>query len=384
MLYLHLPLNQNEREQISIIRKHNNKSRFLNLSDEDNLKCYEVLMEMKTQGVIQDAEIDNCNAYLITGSIIEFINKVESESNKIEMSRFKVGTIDSIDDAFLTCACSVLADTNKGLSGRQIVDKCSSFAIRYGRNIPQSNYPFVPRTLPKSSALKQNLESFSADEQLQIIYELCESSKFYDSIEIVNLLEYMKEKYSSVISDNAVAHVQDNRNSISSNDYGNRNTSNFNIVRSRNCPSKQSMATVDDKHDAVINLIQNRLRLLLHKVPETEKDVQNALENLFVGYGWNKGEEYDRETGKFIFAGREYIPDFIVQRMNLCLEVKLLKNGKKSKVIEEINADITAYSKEYKRLLFIVYDLGVIRDENEFIRDIENAKENVRVLIIKH
>ena len=50
---------------------------------------------------------------------------------------------------------------------------------------------------------------------------------------------------------------------------------------------------------------------------------------------------------------------------------------------DEINADITAYSTKYERLLFVVYDLGVIRDEAEFRRDIENAGANIKVVIVK-
>ena len=38
--------------------------------------------------------------------------------------------------------------------------------------------------------------------------------------------------------------------------------------------------------------------------------------------------------------------------------MKLLRENRKSKVNEEISADITAYSKQYHRPLFIVYDLG--------------------------
>ena len=64
--------------------------------------------------------------------------------------------------------------------------------------------------------------------------------------------------------------------------------------------------------------------------------------------------------------------------------MKLLKDGRKSRIIEEINADITAYSKKYKRQLFVVYDLSVVRDELEFKRDIENAKDDIKVIIVKH
>ncbi|MBM9832277.1 hypothetical protein IAG15_14055, partial [Enterococcus faecalis] len=87
---------------------------------------------------------------------------------------------------------------------------------------------------------------------------------------------------------------------------------------------------------------------------------------------------------KIHFSGREYIPDFIIPKLNLAIEIKLLRNRKKSQVIEEVNADITAYSKHYTKQLYIIYDLGEIRDEMEFKRDIEDSGENIKVIIIKH
>ena len=70
--------------------------------------------------------------------------------------------------------------------------------------------------------------------------------------------------------------------------------------------------------------------------------------------------------------------------MSLCIEIKLLKENRKSKVIEEISADITAYKKVYERQVYIVYDLGFIQNEVEFKRDIENTTDGVKVIIIKH
>ena len=70
--------------------------------------------------------------------------------------------------------------------------------------------------------------------------------------------------------------------------------------------------------------------------------------------------------------------------MKCCLEVKLLKEkNKKSKIIKEINADITAYSKAYNEIVFIIYDIGVINDIIEFKRDIESSG-NIKVIVIKH
>ena len=141
---------------------------------------------------------------------------------------------------------------------------------------------------------------------------------------------------------------------------------------------------VEDEFENISNFFKSKLRASIFTVPEKEVEVQNALELLLIGRGLNKGIDYDRETGKFEYSGKEYIPDFILPKLKLCIEVKLLKDGKRSRIIDEINADITAYSTKYERLLFVVYDLGFIRDENEFRRDIENAGENIKVLIIKH
>ena len=64
--------------------------------------------------------------------------------------------------------------------------------------------------------------------------------------------------------------------------------------------------------------------------------------------------------------------------------MKLLKAADQLKaMIDEINADIRVYGKLYERQLYVVYDLGIIRDEAEFKHDLENAV-GVSVLIIKH
>lgn len=140
----------------------------------------------------------------------------------------------------------------------------------------------------------------------------------------------------------------------------------------------------EDEFDSISNFIRSKLRSSIFSIPAKETEVQNAIESLLIGRNMIKGIDYDRETGKFEFSGKEYIPDFILPKMNLCLEVKLLREGKRSRIIDEINADITAYSTKYERLLFVVYDLGIIRDETEFCRDIENAGANIKVVIVKN
>lgn len=144
-----------------------------------------------------------------------------------------------------------------------------------------------------------------------------------------------------------------------------------------------SIDFAEDEFDNLENFISTRLRSVIFELPRKESAVQNAIEALLLGRGMAKGIDYDRESGKFEFSGKEYIPDFAIPKLRLCIEVKLSREGEKSRVIEEISADITAYGKQYQRLLFVVYDLGSIQNEAEFRRDIENSGE-VKVVIVKH
>lgn len=144
-----------------------------------------------------------------------------------------------------------------------------------------------------------------------------------------------------------------------------------------------SLEYADDEFDNLEYFIQSKLRTVIFQKPEKEIEIQNGIESLLLGRGLAKGLDYDRESGKFEFSGKEYIPDFIIPKFGLCIEVKLLREGRKSKMIEEISADITAYKKIYQRQLFVIYDLGVIQNEVEFKRDIEMI-DGVKVIIVKH
>jgi len=141
------------------------------------------------------------------------------------------------------------------------------------------------------------------------------------------------------------------------------------------------------KKDEILNLenfFVSNLRKAVLTEPSNEKYVQDTVEQLLIGRGFSKGIDYDREVGRVKVSIKEVKPDFIFPKLNLALEVKLSKTKSKSKIIvDEINADISAYSKYYNQILFLIYDLGTIRDEDEFKNDIVN-KENIKLVIIKH
>jgi REase_DpnII-MboI len=139
-----------------------------------------------------------------------------------------------------------------------------------------------------------------------------------------------------------------------------------------------------DKIRSLTDFFQSNLRRAIFDEPEKEIEVQNVVEQLLIGRGLVKGIDYDREVGRVKVSIKETIPDFILQKLGLAIEVKLAKTVTKSKeIVDEINADIRAYGKEYASMLFIVYDLGTIRDEVEFKQDLE-VTDHVTVIVVKH
>ena len=80
--------------------------------------------------------------------------------------------------------------------------------------------------------------------------------------------------------------------------------------------------------NSIENFIQSNLRPCFDKEPKGEKEVQKSIETLFIGKGMKKGLDYDRETGKIRYSSKEYTPDFIIPKMNMCIEVKLINNKK--------------------------------------------------------
>ena len=71
-------------------------------------------------------------------------------------------------------------------------------------------------------------------------------------------------------------------------------------------------------------------------------------------------------------------------KLDLVTEIKLCsREGREKEIIAEINDDILAYRTKYGNLLFVVYDLGFIRDTDRCGRSLEEH-ETVMVRVIKH
>lgn len=131
----------------------------------------------------------------------------------------------------------------------------------------------------------------------------------------------------------------------------------------------------------VISKIEEKLRPMVHIKPEKEKEVLDALENLFLALDY----DFEREQVSFSYSTKSYTPDFTSDSLRIAIDVKLCRNPEEEKrIIDQINADIPAYQSRYENLLFVVYDLGHIRRVSSFSQGIEEAHKKVFVRVIKH
>jgi hypothetical protein len=130
----------------------------------------------------------------------------------------------------------------------------------------------------------------------------------------------------------------------------------------------------------LMNIFESKLRKLFRSEPKNEKDVQDGIENLLIAIDI----QYSREKEHVLYSSKTYIPDFVIDEINLALEAKICgRENREKEIISEINDDILAYSTKYKNLMFIIYDIGQIRDV-EIFKASFSKYSNVVILIIKH
>lgn len=128
----------------------------------------------------------------------------------------------------------------------------------------------------------------------------------------------------------------------------------------------------------IITLAEKKLRQIVRTIPDKEKEVQDKYEDLLIA----NDIEYSKEFPHIEYSSKQYVPDFSFSRINLAVEIKLCKNDEKI-LIGQINDDILAYKTQFSNLLFIIYDLGQIRDIETFKRSFE-SNDDVIIQVIKH
>lgn len=115
----------------------------------------------------------------------------------------------------------------------------------------------------------------------------------------------------------------------------------------------------------------------------TKPSHENSLNDAIQAHLKGEGESYEREFPTVRFSFGTTIPDHSFDEYSLFIEAKYIKRAtQKSKITDEIAADITKYPKE-KMKLFIVYDPeGKIADKPAFVKSF-HRHSNVKVQVIK-
>lgn len=67
----------------------------------------------------------------------------------------------------------------------------------------------------------------------------------------------------------------------------------------------------------------------------------------------------------------------------MAIEMKLCgRTDREKEIIPEINDDILAYKQKYRNQIFVIYDIGIIRDVEQFSSHFEE-NEGVLVRVVK-
>lgn len=130
----------------------------------------------------------------------------------------------------------------------------------------------------------------------------------------------------------------------------------------------------------VLSLAEFKLRKAMRERPDNERVVQDAFDTLLHG----SGLRHSRERVQIQYGSKNYVPDFTIAELDLAIDLKLCgRDGREKEIIAELNDDILGYKSQFGNILFVVYDLGLIRDVELFTSAFE-AHANVLVRVVKH
>lgn len=122
------------------------------------------------------------------------IGKLKLESNRLYHGEYEA----TLGDSFIHYASEILGDTEKGLTGAEIVKSTNKYAFKFNRCIPITSSDFgkfgdkVPN---KRTALFLNLSKFNGHQQFKIISKLCDHDKFINNSDVKDLKNMLYEKF---------------------------------------------------------------------------------------------------------------------------------------------------------------------------------------------
>jgi len=101
-----------------------------------------------------------------------------------------------IPTPFLQHASSVLAETQHGLSGPEIVEICNAWAVDMNIETPHSVYPFTAYN--KRTALFENLRAFEPIVQFKLLSEICDHPRLHANPKVRELRQMLINRFGTV------------------------------------------------------------------------------------------------------------------------------------------------------------------------------------------
>ncbi len=98
----------------------------------------------------------------------------------------------------------------------------------------------------------------------------------------------------------------------------------------------------------VINIVERKFRKVIHDKPDRETQLQDLFESLLVG----ADVPYTREKMTFEYSSRAYRPDFVLEEIDLVIELKICDSEKRERdIVKEMNDDTLAYKTKFGNIL---------------------------------
>ena len=183
MIVLNSSLVDDYRKQLRTISEHlQSNSTMVYLSDEENTFCFDVLRMMEERGIISDAKIDNCNAYLVIGDYKTFEKYFETYISDLEKPKMNGGYMQS---ERLTKNCEELLRIILEHRNEQGVVDVDAINDIYDRSSASEQTLFRDRLRILQD--KKMLSCFWADDKIYRLVLLENGISYFDSYEIQNI-----------------------------------------------------------------------------------------------------------------------------------------------------------------------------------------------------
>lgn len=239
-----------------------------------------------------------------------------------------------IDNAFITWASQILADTHHGLSTSEIVALLSDYSVRYNIPIPHNVYPFTKMGINKRTILAENLRQFQPEQQYNIIKDLCGLEKFSNNENVKNLLHKLVSQYPeySNIEENIHESVPETKDWLDEYPIAQTHYKSALEKRNNNLFPRNSLDDMRCSLEELLKQILGNKKSLENQESELgkfldKKGISNEIKNLYINIMMKFFKNYQNNNVKHETKFKDIEVDFIIEQTAILMRL-LIKSHK--------------------------------------------------------